>query len=458
MTEKPPESPRLRSFLRRHGSLGRRNPDQAWNGLVGSGVPLVEPIPGNRRRLLVTFVWRPPGRPSDCSVYSTVSTATPTGDWKEGMRLCPLDRSGVWYRSFHLNRGTRFSYGFAPRAFPDPFNSKTWLRYQHQIRPDPENPRQLVFPKDPDVPHDLPLTLSVLELPGASHTSWALARGPSQWREDAHRFRSRVLRNDRAVWVCLPKVPFPRSTTPNVLLVFDGFTYRTTVPTPRIVENLVTAGQIGPTIVVLVGTGPGGREKELACQPAFADFLALELMPWLRRTYHLRPRPAQTVVAGSSLGGVMAAYAGLRHPRVFGRVLAQSGAFQGRLPGREGEDEWLTRQYARGPRLPLRFYLDAGKLETATSPLGGISLLASVRHFRDVLDARGYRESYFEFEGGHDYACWTTTLSRGLLALLGRRSPTGKPPTHGVPISGSPVSAYLSAFRLGAGASGSRIR
>jgi len=337
------------------------------------------------------------------------------------MHLRPLARLGVWYQSFRLNRGTRFSYGFAAQAYPDPPTPTSWLRYQRKIRLDPENPRRLEFPRDPDIPHDAPVSLSVLELPGASTAKWTASRGPSTWKEDVHRFRSRLLRNERTIWVSSPKDFNPRSAECNVLLVFDGFTYRTTVPAPRIVENLVAAGRLGPTVAVFVGTGPLGRERELACQPAFADFLALELMPWLRRTYHLRTHPSRTVVAGSSLGGVMAAYAGMRYPREFGRVLAQSGAFLWKVPGDESEGEWLTRQYALAPRQPLEFYLDAGKLETAVPPGGGVSILTSVRHFRDVLEARDYRVNYFEFEGGHDYVCWTDTLARGILALLAHR-------------------------------------
>ncbi len=340
------------------------------------------------------------------------------------MRLRPLKPLGVWYRSFRLDRGTRFSYGFAAQAFPDPPTPTAWLRYQRRIRPDPENPRRLEFPRDPDVPHDIPVSLSVLELPGASTATWAATRGPSSWKEDVHRFRSRLLRNERTIWVSLPTKVNPRSGECNVLLVFDGFTYRRTVPTPRIVENLVAAGRLGPTVAVFVGTGPLGRERELACLPAFADFLALELMPWLRRTYQLRTRPSRTVVAGSSLGGVMAAYAGMRYPRVFGRVLAQSGAFQSKVPRHESEGEWLTRQYAVAPRQPLEFYLDAGRLETAVPPEGGVSILTAVRHLRDVLEARDYRVNYFEFEGGHDYVCWTDTLARGILALLPHRGAT----------------------------------
>lgn len=77
-------------------------------------------------------------------------------------------------------------------------------------------------------------------------------------------------------------------------------------------------------------------------------------------------------------------------------------------------------QFARSPRLPLRFYLEAGTHETMVVGGGPVSLLGSVRHMRDVLVAKGYPVTYAEFEGGHDYACWRATLADGLIHLAGR--------------------------------------
>jgi enterochelin esterase family protein len=77
-------------------------------------------------------------------------------------------------------------------------------------------------------------------------------------------------------------------------------------------------------------------------------------------------------------------------------------------------------EYARVPKLPLRFYLDAGTQEVSVTGKMPVSLLGSVRHMRDVLEAKGYPVAYAEFEGGHDYACWSGTLADGILLLLGR--------------------------------------
>jgi enterochelin esterase family protein len=119
------------------------------------------------------------------------------------------------------------------------------------------------------------------------------------------------------------------------------------------------------------------------------------------------------------LGGLAAAYAGFRHPRTFGLVLSQSGSFWYEPTRAEyAEPNWLARQFARGKKLPLRFYMDAGVYEVDLSGGGG-SILIPNRQLRDVLRARGYEVSYQEFAGGHDYINWRGTQADGLIALFG---------------------------------------
>jgi len=178
-------------------------------------------------------------------------------------------------------------------------------------------------------------------------------------------------------------------------------------------------------VALLVDNVPGARDRELPCNTTFLDFLASELLPWARSLYNFTTDPQQTVVEGSSFGGLAAACAGLRHSEIFGNVLSQSGSFQW-VPPKDGasdsdtdsEPNWVAKQFIASPKLPLRFYLDAGSEETDVSGVGN-SILPATRTLRDVLRGKGYEVHFQEFAGGHDYLSWRGTLADGLIALIG---------------------------------------
>ena len=142
------------------------------------------------------------------------------------------------------------------------------------------------------------------------------------------------------------------------------------------------------------------------------------MRPPRRRAYHVTADPARTVLGGMSAGGLAAAHAGLLHPEIFGKVLSQSGAFWWKPEG-EAEWEWLTRQFAASPRVPVTFYLEAGLHEDNPGSTDGLSLLGANRRLREVLQAKGYPVHYAEFNGTHVFVCWQGSIADGLVALLG---------------------------------------
>jgi enterochelin esterase-like enzyme len=78
----------------------------------------------------------------------------------------------------------------------------------------------------------------------------------------------------------------------------------------------------------------------------------------------------------------------------------------------------MAKQFSASPKLPLRFFLDAGTFELDKSGKGG-DILEATRHLRDVLLAKGYEVHYQQFVGGHTDLSWRGTLADGLIALLG---------------------------------------
>ena len=135
----------------------------------------------------------------------------------------------------------------------------------------------------------------------------------------------------------------------------------------------------------------------------------------MHQKYNITNDPAETVIAGSSAGGLGATFAAYQYPHVLGNVLSQTGAY--RLGGYDRPEGWLIRQFVKSELLPLKFYLDVGLYEDRGK---GTSALRTVRHMRDVLEAKGYPVVYAEHSGGHDYVVWRQTLVDGLIHLIGK--------------------------------------
>jgi enterochelin esterase-like enzyme len=193
-------------------------------------------------------------------------------------------------------------------------------------------------------------------------------------------------------------------------------------------------------LVVFVENVPRRRLVDLVANPDFADFMATELVPWIRAHCNVTKNPAQVVVGGYSAGGLAATYVAMRHPEVFGNVLSESGAFWWsfehnggicgpRCPDTGGtgaenskdattEGNFLVKEFLARPKLPVRFYLAAGTFETDRQGAGG-DILETTRHLRDVLLAKGYEVRYQQFVGGHDGLSWRGLFADGLIALLG---------------------------------------
>jgi predicted alpha/beta superfamily hydrolase len=93
----------------------------------------------------------------------------------------------------------------------------------------------------------------------------------------------------------------------------------------------------------------------------YVDFLARTLKPYVDAHYRTRPDAAHTAIAGSSMGGLIAFYAGLKYPQIFGRV----GVFSPALWF--AKDSLLAYERRSQPGLSAsRFYFVAGPAESET--------------------------------------------------------------------------------------------
>lgn len=236
---------------------------------------------------------------------------------------------------------------------------------------------------------------------------------------------SKIYGASRRVWVYTPAGYDKSRRTPYDLLVcFDGADHRDdgSIPLPTILDNLIAAGKLPPLVVLLVDNGTGAqRITELGNSARFVQSLAEELLPGLRQGWNVTSDPQRVIVSGFSVGGLAAAYVAYKRPDLFGNVLSQSGAFwRGDEASNSPPYEWLAEQFRNSPKLPLRFYLEVGALETARAIGTGPTFIETNRRLRDVLKAKGYPIFYKEVPGArHENVHWKNEIADGLLWLAG---------------------------------------
>jgi enterochelin esterase-like enzyme len=382
--------------------------EEFWAEIGRQGTPLVEEVEEAGSRL-VTFVLR--GGPDTRQV---AVVAGPAGFALPQNQMERLGESDLWFRSYRVAADARCFYQLAENG-PQlaPWQTRDFAALHESWRADPLNPRTYAIVEQEGSEQ----VVSVLELADApampfSRFDPVVPRG----RLSAHALESVVMKETRPL---LEYTSDPSFGAPSVLLiVFDGVAFTRTVPTPTILDNLIAAGRIPPTLAVFVDSLGDRRDRDLPCNDLFTTFLACELVPWIEQRYGAF-HAQRTVLAGASYGGVCSAYAGLRHPEHFGNVLSMSGSHWVKV---KGSPEWaaLPRLFEACERLPLRFYQCVGSFEAGNRVVDAAPCqITANRRMHEVLRAKGYPVRYTEYSGGHDWICWEHALAEGLIELVG---------------------------------------
>jgi enterochelin esterase-like enzyme len=384
-------SPRLQilhSALQKPGSAVL---SEFWMEMEHQGTPIIEP--DTEGYSFVTFLWRHDGSARRVAVIQ---------DWGcDGIRehhMARLSESDIWYLTRRMRSDTRTTYQLSPSPSTDPNESAPY-------RLDPLNPKTFTAYLSETGNH---IWFSLLELPDAPALTW---RAVGSIQPGTVRLHT-PFADQRRLWVYMPplhtKAPLP------VLVVLDGRLYKDQLRMPQMLDYLIRQERIPPVAALLVDNAD---RSELLCNNEFADYMRDEVMPWLWAAYPIMQDPQQTIVVGSSFGGLAAAFLGFRFPETWGTVLSQTGWFRWH-PEDDVQHGWLGRQFSHSPKLPLRFWLQVGNLEVAQMLDRGPTQLHANRRFRDVLQSRGYELSYHEYSGGHDASSLEFPLATALTEIL----------------------------------------
>ena len=251
-------------------------------------------------------------------------------------------------------------------------------------------------------------------------------------------FHSTVLPNDRDVWVYLPPTYLEntRAKMPVVYmhdgqnlfdpaLAFGGNEWKV----DETMNGGAEDGSIREAIVVGVGNtsarmdeytptldpseGFGGKGDQ------YLTLLATELKPVVDAALRTEPGRESTAIFGSSLGGLISAYAGTKRADTFGMLGAlspstwwDSTVILGDVAATKGKTP-----------LPIKVYVDSGDSGTSSDDVVNTQKLAQT--YRDIGFVDGATLDYVVQKGAsHSEIYWAQRLPGALQFLLGKRPAT----------------------------------
>ncbi len=253
-------------------------------------------------------------------------------------------------------------------------------------------------------------------------------------------FASRFLPGERDIGVYVPSEygENPDRQYPLLILqdgqnLFDPRTSFIRGKTWRVAESAddaIAAGEVEP--LVIAGVANAGERRLAEYTPTrdwklgggeaskYSLMVTRELLPFLRAEYRLRSGTGDTGIGGSSLGGLVSLWIGLRHTDIFGKLAVLSPSVWWNHRYILAYLNGVAPELARRPRI----WLDVGDQE-------GRRTLSDA----DLLHARlrklGWRdEADLHFEavagGAHDEASWAQRV-RPMLRFLFPAQRLGNP-------------------------------
>jgi predicted alpha/beta superfamily hydrolase len=250
-------------------------------------------------------------------------------------------------------------------------------------------------------------------------------------------FHSKILNNDRDVLVYLPP-GYDQSKKKRYSILylhdgqnlFDGATSFIPGQEWRVDETaqaLISSGKIEPLIIVgIYNTGKDRIDEYTATADAkykaggkadlYGRLLVEELKPFIDKTYRTRKDAAHTGLGGSSLGGLVSIYLGLKYPQVFGRLAVVSPSV------------WWANNHivhyveALAKEPSVRIWLDIGTKEGRDTQEAQQSV-DGARLLKETLVRKGWRLGkdlkYFEAEGAeHNERAWAARVEQILEFLF----------------------------------------
>ncbi len=175
-------------------------------------------------------------------------------------------------------------------------------------------------------------------------------------------------------------------------------------------ECLDTLLQMGRPACIVIGIDHGGEKRMTEYNPytfdrfgagegdRYVDFIVKTLKPFVDKHFRTQAGPSGTIIAGSSMGGLISCYAALKYPSVFGGAGVFSPAFW-TAPELDQYIDSLT------SKIRARFFFYAGAKESD-------AMVPDMQRIADKIALKGDNLIYsvVDEEGKHNEAAWRKWL------------------------------------------------
>jgi enterochelin esterase family protein len=221
-------------------------------------------------------------------------------------------------------------------------------------------------------------------------------------RLDSLMFRSKILKRKHPVFVYVPRKVKAKQSLP-VAYITDGGDYLEFGRMKSILDNLIADGHIRPLIGVFIDPRINLKDKssnqrmtEYSASDSFLDFLELEIAPFIEKRYPASHDPADRLILGASMGGLISTYAVLRRPMFIRQCAAQSPAYK-------QADSAVFKILEKIQHVDANIYMQTGTINDTQ---------VEARLVSRSLKEKGATLKFEEYPEGHNWTNWRMRLSK----------------------------------------------
>ncbi|WP_040327648.1 alpha/beta hydrolase [Clostridium ihumii] len=374
------------------------------------GTPILERLEKDDENSLLTFIYESDKECESVLFVPNIGEDRYKDKYKD-FQMKRLKKTNIWYITYKVKNDIRLMYYFSPN---DPLDDDWDDRFDNRVTYDKFNKNILNFKGKNGIEDS---KASYIIMPNSPRDIWAnKIIGVPTGNIDEYIFKSNILNDERKIRVYTPYgYDNNKKKKYAFMILTDGNEYIDNLYAIETLNNLIYYKKIAPIVSIFIDSTEK-RDEELTCDDEFGKYVTTELIPWIRRNYNISNKSQDAIIGGLSYGGLTATYFGLKYPDVFGNILSESGSYWYKPNDFicDNNNCYMSMQFKKINKLPLKFYLNIGILEDKYMIDSNINL-------KNTLKAKGYDIKFQWFNSGHDYLYWGETMAYGLIYLIGDR-------------------------------------